>query len=53
MFDSGVFVLKFLYFLFDMLMAAYNFYNVGEFSHIIHAVTGMVREAKICKAWVI
>jgi hypothetical protein len=53
MFDSGVCVLKFLNFLFDLLMAAYNCYNVGEFSHIICAVTGMVREAKTSRVWVI
>ena len=53
MFDSGVCVLKFLNCLFDMLMAACNYYNIGEFSYIICADTGMVREAKTCMAQVI
>lgn len=35
-----------------MLMAAYNYYNVGEFSHVICAATGVVREAKTYGAWV-
>jgi len=34
-------------------MVAYNRSNVGEFSHIIRAFTGMVREAKTCRAWLI
>ena len=53
MFDSGVCRLKFLKFLFGVLMAAYNCYNVDEFSHIIRTVTGMVREAKTCRSWAI
>ena len=57
MFDSGCVCvcvcLKFLNFLFDMLMVTNNYYNVGGFSHIICAVTGMVREPKTFIAWVI
>jgi len=34
-------------------VAAYNCYNVGEISHIILAFTGMVREAKMCRALLI